>query len=111
MKKNLITAIIILLIITFSVWTITKDNLDVDEELAKCIGENSVLYIRTGCFACEAQKDLFGEDVKHLQIINCMTQAKECINNKITSVPTWIINNNKHVSVQSINKLKGLTGC
>ena len=111
MKKNLITAIIILSIIIFSIWAVTKDKPDVDEELAKCIGQNSVLYVRTGCFACEAQKDLFKENVKHLQIVNCMTQAQECANQGISSVPNWIINGNKYVSVQSIKNLKELTGC
>ena len=111
MKKNMVTAIIILSIIIFSIWAITKDNPDVSEELAKCIGENSVFYVRTGCFACETQKDLFKENLKHLQIVNCMTQAQECINQGVSSVPTWIINNNKYVSVQTIDKLKTLTGC
>jgi len=111
MKKNLVTAIIILTIIIFSIWILTRGNSNVDEELAKCIGENSILYVRTGCSACEAQKDLFGDSIKHLQIIDCMTQAQECLNNGITSVPTWIINGNKYVSVQSIKNLKELTGC
>jgi len=111
MKKNLVTAIIVLVIIIFSIWAITKDKPDVDEELAKCIGQNSVLYVRTGCFACETQKDLFKENIKYLQIVDCMTQAQECVNKGISSVPTWIINGNRYVSVQSIDKLQGLTKC
>ena len=111
MKKNLVTAIIILAIIIFSIWALTRDNSNVDEELAKCIGENSVLYVRTGCSACETQKDLFGDSAKHLQIINCLTQAQECTTSIITSVPTWIINDERHVGVQSIDKLKNLTKC
>ena len=111
MKKNLVTIIIVLAIIVFSIWALTKDNANVDEELAKCIGQNSTLYVKTGCSACEAQKDLFGDSIKHLEIINCMTQARECANHGIISVPTWIINNNRHVNVQSIEKLKSLTGC
>jgi len=111
MKKNLVTAIIILTIIIFSIWILTRGNSNVDEELAKCIGENSILYVRTGCSTCEAQKDLFGDSIKHLQIIDCMTQAQECASNGITSVPTWIINGNRHVNVQSIDKLKSLTRC
>jgi len=111
MKPNLVTAIIILIIIIFSVWTITKNNELIDEDLAKCIGENSVLYVKKGCFACEAQRDLFGDSIKHLEIVDCLTQPEECAANLITSVPTWIINENHYVGVQSIETLKQLTNC
>ena len=111
MKKNLVTAIIVLAIIIFSIWILTKDNPDVDEELAKCIGENSVLYVRTGCSACSAQKDLFGENVKHLQIVDCLTNSQECANNEIASIPTWIIEGRQYHGVQPIPKLKILTKC
>ena len=82
-----------------------------EEKTAKCIGENSLLYVSTGCFACETQQNLFGENIKHLQIINCRIQPQKCSENQIISVPTWIINKNKYVSVQNIDKLKELTGC
>jgi len=111
MKKNSVTAVIILAIVIFSIWAVTRDNPNVDEELAKCIGENSVLYVRKGCSACEAQKDLFGKSVKHLQIIDCLTQAQECANQGIPSIPTWVINKQRQVGIQSIDKLKSLTGC
>lgn len=111
MKKNLVTAIIILTIIIFSIWAITKNNANVDDELAKCIGENSVLYIRTGCSACEAQKNLFGESVKHLEVIDCLTQGERCAVDGIISIPTWIIKGQRYTGVQGIDKLKNLTGC
>ena len=102
---------IVLAIIIFSIYTITKDNAKVPEELAKCIGENSVLYVQTGCPACKTQKELFGSSTKHLQIIDCLTQQQECTNNIITRIPTWIINEQQHVGVQNIETLKSLTSC
>lgn len=111
MKKNLVTVIIILAIIIFSVYALTKDNGNVDEELAKCIGQNSILYMRTGCSACKAQEDLFGDSVKHLEIIDCLIQGEKCAVDGIISIPTWIIHGEKYVGVQSIDKLKNLTGC
>lgn len=111
MKKNVIIILIVLAAVIITTYTLTKDKAGIDEELAKCIEENSVLYVRTGCSACEAQKDLFGKSYQYLTAIDCLTQAQECANNGISSIPTWIINGQRHVGVQSIDKLKSLTNC
>jgi hypothetical protein len=80
------------------------------ENVAKWIGEHSVLYVQTGCVHCKEQEDLFGKNVKYLTMIDCLTDAQTCIDAGIEATPTWIINEQKYVGVQSIEKLKELTG-
>lgn len=82
------------------------------EEQAKWIGEHSVLYVQTGCSHCKDQEDLFGVNLRYLNIIDCLKEEnrQKCIDEGIEGTPTWIINNQKYVGVQSIEKLLELTG-
>ena len=77
------------------------------EAFSRYLGENSVLYVQTGCSACKAQEDLFGANIKYLNIVNCLTDRQACA--EIEKTPTWIIDGQKYVGVQSIEKLKELT--
>lgn len=110
-KGNLITIIIVLAVIALAVYALTRNNGNTDVELAKCIGSKSTLYLQTGCFACQKQEDLFGDTYKYLNVVDCLVKNQECLNKEITATPTWIINNEKIVGVQTIEKLKELTGC
>ena len=111
MKKNtLITLAIIIVIIAFSWYVLNNKSENITEETAKCIGQKALLYTKTGCFACEKQKEKIGETYQYLSIRNFDTwDALGELG--ITSTPTWVINNNKYEGVQSIEKLKQLTGC
>jgi hypothetical protein len=80
-----------------------------DEDLAKCIGENSVLYVQLGCPHCETQEEIFGSYLEHLNIIDCFYEKEKC--EGIQGTPTWKINGELYVGVQPIDKLKELTGC
>lgn len=82
------------------------------EEQAKWIGEHSVLYVQLGCSHCKEQEDLFGINVKYLNIIDGIKaeNRQKFIDAGITNVPTWIINGQKYVGVQPIEKLLELTG-
>ena len=83
------------------------------EEVAKYIGEHSVLYVQTGCIHCKEQEDLFGINVKYLNIIDCISSSENtqlCTDAGIEGTPTWIINGEKYAGVLSIEKLKELTG-
>lgn len=106
MKKS---SIIILIVIAIVLVVIFYPRKGADEETARCIGENSVLYVRAGCSYCAEQKALFGSSIKYLDIIDCAVQSAKC--QDIRGVPTWIINDKEYRGVQSIEKLKGLTGC
>lgn len=80
------------------------------EEVTRYIGEHSVLYVQAGCIHCREQEDLFGVNIKYLNIVDCLKDTQECINLEIERTPTWIINGQKYVGVQSIEELKELTG-
>lgn len=108
--KNLIaTTLIILAIIALAFLLLNKKNPETTEEVAKCIGSKSVLYTQLGCHACESQKDLFGENYQYLNVIDCWYEGEKC--SEIEFTPTWIINNKKTEGVQTVDKLRELTGC
>lgn len=81
------------------------------EDMIKCIGKNSQLYVLSGCLACDKQENHFGENLNHLNIINCAIYREECKKREIFSVPTWIINGEKIRGFRTIVELKELTGC
>lgn len=109
MKKSLITVLVIFGVIIFATIILIKSNGNTDEQLVKCIGQNSVLYTKLGCYACEIQTDKFGENKKYLNIIDCFFEREKC--GEITYTPTWIIKGEKYTGVYSIEKLKEITGC
>ena len=113
MKKDLkVTIVIVLAVLALAYVVISFQGSGVpsiSEEIAKCIGENSVIYVQTGCSACTYQEELFGENYKHLEIINCTDNIELCPGVSVT--PTWKINGELIERVQSIKKLKELTGC
>lgn len=82
------------------------------EEVAKWIGEHSVLYVLPTCSHCKDQENLFGINVKYLNIVDCsnIENRQKCIDEGIINVPTWVINGQQYIGVQSIEKLKELTG-
>lgn len=88
---------------------IQKPSSSTSESLVKCIGKNSILYTQKGCHACQTQEQMFGENYQHLTIIDCFLEVEKCQN--IRGTPTWIINNQEYLGVQSIEKLKEVTGC
>jgi hypothetical protein len=108
-KRDAVTILIVVGVIILSVVILKSKNSGVSEELAKCIGENSELYVQLGCYACEKQKELFGESYTQLDVIDCIFEREKC--SEITATPTWIINKEKYVGVQNIEKLRELTGC
>lgn len=108
-KRGLITVLIILAVIIGGLVIRNSADPDVPEKIAKCIGENSILYTQYGCSHCIDQENLFGENVKYLNIIDCFYELDKC--EGMTATPTWIINSEKYVGVQSIEKLQELTNC
>lgn len=108
-KNNLITIAVIIGVIIIAFLILNKNPPETPEEIIKCIGENSVLYIQFGCHACEIQEDMFGENYKYLTTIDCFVERDKCPG--ITKTPTWAINNQLYTGVRSIEELKELTGC
>lgn len=102
---------IVLIVILISIFIIsTRGNKEeTPEHIAQCIGEKATLYVQLGCHACETQENLFGENIEHIYMIDCYFERDKC--GEITHTPTWIIDGEKYIGVQSIDKLRELTGC
>ncbi len=113
--STLVTIAVIIAVIALAVYILFRDNPApvVSAEDAMCIGNNSELYSQTGCSACKVQADLFGENLKYINEIDCFLPANRqlCIDKNIEATPTWIINEERYVGVQSVDTLKNLTGC
>lgn len=117
-KENLITLSVVIIILFIAGAIIYSKNIGFtvkdlpSEEIARWIGEHSVLYARATCSHCREQEDLFGANVKYLNILDGDKEEnwKKFIDAGINQVPTWVINGQKYVGVQSIEKLKELTG-
>jgi len=110
MKKNSgVTIIVIIAVIALAIILMNLPKVSPEQATAKCIGENSELYTQTGCHACQIQEEMFGDNVQYLNIINCWTERDKC--GDIQWTPTWVINGEKYEDIQTIEKLKELTGC
>lgn len=110
-KTKLITIAIIIGVIIFAVFILNRSHPETSEEIAKCIGENSELYTQLGCSHCEDQEEMFGENLKYLEIVDCFYEKEKCSVEDITATPTWKIKGEKYKGVQTIEKLQELTGC
>ena len=110
-KTTWVTVGIIIGVIILAYFLINKPKTETPEAVAKCIGEKSTLYVRTGCSHCRTQENMFGDNLKYLNIIDCLYEKDKCIEKEITNVPAWIINGEKIEGVQPIDKLRKLTGC
>ncbi len=111
-KKYLINTITITIVFILIIVLVVLKNKPINtttEEIAKCIGENSVLYTQLGCHACETQEKMFGENYQYLTVIDCFYEREKC--SDITVTPTWKIKNKNYEGVQEIEKLQELTGC
>lgn len=110
-KNAWITFIIILAVIIIAFFALRKPSPQTDSETAKCIGSKSTLYTQLGCSHCKTQEEMFGENYQYLRTVDCFYNREECTKGNITGTPTWIIKGKEYVGVQTIDKLKELTGC
>ena len=114
-KSRLNTIIIVVVVIVLALviinWKNQKPPVEVTDELSKCIGRSSVLYVQTGCSHCKVQEDMFGTFLNNLNMINCATDIDKCTKAGIEFTPTWIIKGKTYTGVQEIKTLKELTGC
>ncbi len=114
--NRIITVFIVLIVATIAFFVIRGSIAGsviepTSAEIARYIGEHSVLYVQTGCIHCIEQEALFGDNVKYLNIVDCLIEGRqECIIAGIDGTPTWVINGQKYEGVQTIEKLKELTG-
>lgn len=109
-KKYLIAGIIVVLAVVVFYFVSKNNSSEISEEVAKCIGGKSTLYTKTGCFYCQKQEELFGDNLKFLNLVNA-DSWEDLAKYNITQTPTWIINGEKYVGVKEIDELRTLTGC
>lgn len=110
-KKRWLSLIVVIAVIILAVFLIKRNSNGVPKETALCIANNSVVYTQLGCYACESQEKLFGNSYQYLNEIDCFYKRDKCVEAEITATPTWIINGEKYLGVQTIEKLKNITGC
>ncbi len=108
-KKIWITLTVVIAVVIFAVLIISRSPDGASKQTTMCIAEHSQLYIQLGCHACEIQEEMFEDNYKYLNVIDCFFEREKCTDIQYT--PTWIINGEKYTGVQSIEKLKELTGC
>jgi hypothetical protein len=108
-KKSWITPIVIIAIVSLAFFIINNKKNETPDEIAKCIGKNSMLYIQLGCDACKTQENLFGKSYQYLTKVDCWFERDKCTD--IQRTPTWIIKGEKYIGAQSIGTLQNLTGC
>ncbi len=97
-------------------WDLVKEKeevIDKKTELAKCLTANAVkMYGSTTCSASLTQKNMFGDAVEFLNIVECDQEGKqECEDMAIKATPTWVVNNIKYTGVLSLEGLAELAGC
>lgn len=108
---NILTISLAALFILILILIRNSPHPDTTEEVAQCIGKRAVLYTQLGCHACETQEQMFGENYQYLNVVDCFYDRETCTEKQIEYTPTWIINNEKIIGVQSIEELQKLTGC
>jgi hypothetical protein len=108
-KRQLTNLIFVLIFVLILLGFFIYTNKDVEEETAKCIGDNSLLYIQEGCSHCETQENMFGENFKYINTVDCTITPQDC--SGIIGTPSWKIDGELYSGVQSIKRLKELTGC
>ena len=100
-EKKLILIILFIAIIAILI-LVSQSKVKAIDPTTKCIIEKSELYVQTGCPACTHQKQLLGEDYESFNPIDCRYKQQECFEAEIRSIPTWIINNEKHTGAKTI---------
>lgn len=114
-KRSWITLAVIVAVIILAIFLINASKDGVSKKTTMCIANNSEFYTQLGCHACEIQKDMFGKNSQYLTIVDCWFEKEKCFQEIAEAgrfhTPTWVINGEKYIGVQSIEKLKNLTSC
>lgn len=110
-STTLIIILAVLLLVVYFTYFRGNGDIGPGAETVKCIASKSTIYISTGCVACKAQEELFGDNFKYLNIVNCLVEGQKCSQANVTKVPTWFIQGQRIEGVQQIENLINLTGC
>lgn len=72
--------------------------------------QGAIMYGTEWCTHCKDQKALFGNSFVYVNYIDCDKNNKACSEAGVTNYPTWIINGQKYMGLQSLATLMGLSG-
>lgn len=106
--RNLTIALIVLIVLVLLILPKNKQTIS-SENIAKCIGENSILYVQAGCTHCRTQENMFGENLEYLTIVDCYETPEKC--SEIKGTPSWEIENKIYPGIKTPQELKNLTNC
>ena len=110
-QKNIVIFIFIVVILIILALLFYNPKVELNQDLASCIGENSALYVNDGCHYCEVQEQMFGEYSNLLNSFDCKVSFAQCSSANIQYTPTWVIDGKLYTGVQELNTLKRLTDC
>jgi len=110
-KKEILIFVIIIATVISIIFLIkyVRGNGNHNEELMRCIAQNSKIIVSPTCGACAYQKEILNDYLNLFEIININQEIGNQYNLK--GVPTWIINEQTYAGVRSVEQLKELTGC
>ena len=108
-----LTLIIAGLMLYFLVLTDPKpDPENAVDRLALCLRDRgATMYGLPTCPHCQEQKDKFGDFFKYIDYIDCSENENKCMNQRIESVPTWIIDGQKYDDLRELDELADKAGC
>ncbi len=69
------------------------------------------MYGTDRCPNCQSQKELFGDSFKFVQYVNCDYEYDKCSEANVERIPTWVINGEEYIGVQTLERLANLSGC
>ena len=82
------------------------------DEFANCLTENNAVFYGTEwCGYCNEQKRIFGDSMRYVNFVDCDIQRTICDAQGIRGYPTWKINGEELLGVQSLQTLATKTGC
>jgi hypothetical protein len=80
--------------------------------LSICLGQKSTsLYVLRGCSHCARELELFGDNIKNINIVECSNVPTVCTELGINAFPTWKINGTYYQGYKDAVELKTLSGC
>ncbi len=82
------------------------------DSLAQCLTKNEIkMYGTEWCSHCQDQKKAFGPALEFIEFVDCDKYSFECKSAGVESYPTWIINDQKYLGNQPLERLAALSGC
>lgn len=81
-------------------------------KLADCLqNNNATMYGLKTCPHCQHQKELFGDQFKKIDYVECSENNQKCKDEGISGVPVWKINGKVLKGTQKLTKLADTAGC